>query len=510
MIDWFATFTMQSLGVLSVLFICAIGAVALVVVVMFILDSTQTRDTIRKNYPVIGRFRYLFSSLGEFFRQYFFAMDREEMPFNRAEREWVYRSSEGGDNTVAFGSTRTLTPVGTSIFVNCPFPTLDEDAVDAPPLIIGPHARNPYQAQSIINISAMSYGSLSKPAVRALSRGAALAHCWLNTGEGGISEHHLEGGCDVVFQIGTAKYGVRDETGGIDDNKLREAGAIDQVRMIELKLSQGAKPGKGGILPGAKVTQEIARIRNIPAGRDSISPNGHPEIENIADLLDLIAHIRDVSGKPTGFKLVIGAYGWLETMCEQILARGAEHAPDFITVDSGDGGTGAAPMPLMDNVGLPIKESLPMVVDIVTKYGLRDRIRIIASGKLITPAEVAWAYCAGADFVNSARGFMFALGCIQAMKCNKNTCPTGITTHDPRLQRGLDPADKAVRVQKFVKKMRYGVGLIAHSCGVRHPRELKRYHVRIVQSNGRSVPLDELYPMQNVLDKYATKDHRPA
>ncbi|MGI9415480.1 MAG: glutamate synthase-related protein, partial [Hyphomicrobiales bacterium] len=323
-----------------------------------------------------------------------------------------------------------------------------------------------------------------------------------NTGEGGLAPHHIEGGCDIVFQIGTAKYGVRDASGELSEDKLREVAETPQVKMIELKLSQGAKPGKGGILPGAKLTEEIAAIRGIPANQDSISPNGHPEIEDIADLLDLIVRIREVSGRPTGFKTVVGAYGWLETMCEQIRARGIEHAPDFITVDSGDGGTGAAPMPLMDNVGLPVKEALPMVVDIVTRYGLKERIRIIASGKLITPAEVAWAYCAGADFVNSARGFMFALGCIQAMKCNKNTCPTGITTHDPHLQRGLDPADKAVRVANFVKKMRYGVGLIAHSCGVRHPRELKRYHVRIVQPSGRSVSFDELYPQQQPLPKY--------
>ena len=502
MMDWFTTLTMQSLGVLAILFVSIIGLVTLIGAVLFVVDITQNEDAIRKNYPVIGRFRYLFAKLGEFFRQYFFAMDREEMPFNRAEREWVYRSSEGVDNTVAFGSTRNLNPVGSAIFVNCPFPTLDEDATEPPPLVIGPYARKPYEAQSIINISAMSYGSLSKPAVRALSKGAALAGCWLNTGEGGISEHHLVGGCDVVFQIGTAKYGARDEDGGLGDEKLRQAAAHEQVKMIELKLSQGAKPGKGGILPGAKVTEEISRIRGIPPGKDSISPNGHPEVENISDLLDLINHIRDVSGRPTGFKSVIGAYGWLETMCEHIRARGLEHAPDFITIDSGDGGTGAAPMPLMDNVGLPIKEALPMVVDIVRRHGLHDRIRIIASGKLITPAEVAWAYCAGADFVNSARGFMFALGCIQAMKCNKNTCPTGITTHDARLQRGLNPKDKAVRVNNFVKKIRYGVGLIAHSCGVRHPRELKRYHVRIVQANGRSAPLDELYPEQQPLPEY--------
>jgi len=492
--SWDSMVSMSGLNFLSALFIFAAGLVVFVLVMLYIIDVTQTADAVRRNYPVIGRFRSLFTTLGEFFRQYFFAMDREEMPFNRAERDWVYRSARGVDNTVAFGSTRNLNPTGTAIFVNCPFPTLSEDATNAPSLTIGPHCRTPYEAQSIINISAMSYGALSTPAVRALSKGAKLANCWLNTGEGGLAPYHLEGGCDVVYQIGTAKYGVRDTDGNLSDAKLEEAGAISQVRMFELKLSQGAKPGKGGILPAAKVNEEISQIRGIPVFQDSISPNRHPEIDSIDDLLDMIGRIRDATGKPTGFKAVLGAYGWIENLCLAIRERGIESAPDFITVDSGDGGTGAAPMPLMDNVGLPIRESLPMVVDILSKHGLRDRIRVIASGKLVTPAEVAWAFCAGADFVASARGFMFALGCIQAMKCNRNTCPTGITTHDRRLQKGLDPEDKAVRVKNFVEKLRYGVGLIAHSCGVRQPRALKRYHVRLVQSSGRSIPMDELYP----------------
>ncbi len=486
--------TMEGLGFLSTLFVFVVGLVVAAIVVMFLADILQTRDAIRRNYPVLGRFRYLFSTLGEFFRQYFFAQDREEMPFNRAEREWVYKSSAGEDNTVAFGSTHNLTPVGTVIFNNCPFPTLTEDSVPAPPITIGEGCAHPYAAQSIVNISGMSFGALSRPAVRALSKGAKLAGCWLNTGEGGLSPYHLEGGCDIVYQIGTAKYGVRDANGGLDEAKLAEVAAHGQVKMFELKMSQGAKPGKGGILPGAKVTKEIATIRGIPAGEDSISPNGHPEIANVPQLIDMIARIRTITGKPTGFKAVIGAYGWIETLCRELIKRGPESAPDFITIDSGDGGTGAAPMPLMDSVGLPIKESLPMVADILTRYGLKDRIRIIASGKMITPSDIAWAYCAGADVVVSARGFMFALGCIQALKCNKNTCPTGITTHDRRLQRGLNPADKALRVKNYVERLRYDVGVIAHSCGVPHPRALKRFHCRIVQDTGKSVPLDELYP----------------
>ena len=507
MMSPFDGFLGEALASLATLFIVFIGLAFLAIVIMFIADVSQTHDAIRRNYPVVGRFRYLFSTLGEFFRQYFFAMDREEMPFNRAEREWVYKSSEGVDNTIAFGSTKNLSPPGTSIFVNCPYPTLDEDAVETPALTIGPYSRQPYAAQSIINISGMSFGAISRPAVLALSRGAKKANCWLNTGEGGLSPYHLEGGCDIVFQIGTAKYGVRDEDGRLSDEKLREVAAHEQVRMFEVKMSQGAKPGKGGILPAAKVTKEIAKIRGIKRNTDSISPNRHPEIDSNAELLDFIAHVREVTGKPTGFKCVLGAYGWLESMCTEIHARGIESAPDFITIDSGDGGTGAAPMPLMDNVGLPIRQSLPMVVDLLIRHGLRDRIRVIVSGKLITPAEVAWAYCAGADFVTSARGFMFALGCIQALKCNKNTCPTGITTHDRRLQRGLDPTDKSERVKNFVGKMRYGVGVIAHSCGARHPRALKRYHVRIVQSDGRSTPLDELFPYPENAPERAPEVH---
>jgi len=494
--SYYGPFVMDSLSTLSTLFVFLLGLAALAVLGMFIVDVMQTKDAVRRNYPVVGRFRSLFSTLGEFFRQYFFAMDREEMPFNRAERDWVNRSSQGKDNTVAFGSTRNLTPVGTAIFVNCAYPTLDEDATSAPEVVLGPYTRHPYAQDSLINISGMSYGAISRPAVKALSRGAKLAGCWLNTGEGGLSPGHLDGGCDIVFQIGTAKYGVRTETGELSDDKLRDVAAHDTVRMFEVKMSQGAKPGKGGILPAAKVSREIAKIRGIPEGEASISPNRHPEIDNNTELLDFIGRVRDVTGKPTGFKCVLGAYGWLENLCQEINARGIESAPDFITIDSGDGGTGAAPMPLMDNVGLPIRHSLPMVVDILTRFGLRDRIKIIASGKLITPAEVAWAYCAGADFVVSARGFMFALGCIQALKCNRNTCPTGITTHNKRLQRGLNPKEKSVRVKNFANKITYGVNLIAHSCGAHHARALQRYHVRIVQQDGNSVPLIDLYPEQ--------------
>jgi len=482
------------LQILTYAFVFVVGTAALLVVILFIRDVTQKENAIRRNFPVIGRFRSLFERLGDFFRQYFFAMDREEMPFNRTERTWVYRASTNVDNTSAFGSTRDLHPSGSVIFVNCPFPTLDVDAAEPMPVIVGPYCRHPYTTASLFNISAMSYGAISQPAVRALSRGAKLAGCWMNTGEGGLSPYHLEGGCDLVFQIGTAKYGVRDADGRLNDDKLRDIAAHEQVRMFELKLSQGAKPGKGGILPGVKVTPEVATIRGIPVYHDSISPNRHPEINSIGDLLDMIDRIRTVSGKPTGFKTVIGAYGWLDELFREINRRGKEFAPDFITVDSGDGGTGAAPMSLMDNVGLLLRESLPLVIDKLNEYDLRQRVKVIASGKLINPTEVAWAMVMGADFVNSARGFMFALGCIQAMRCNKDTCPTGITTHNPKLQRGLNPASKAVRVANYARNMVHEVGIIAHSCGVTEPRRLRRYHARIMTESGRSFSAAELYP----------------
>ncbi len=493
------------LNLLAQLFLLAIGLLVVAILIMYIVDKTQKTHTIRRNYPVIGRFRYFFEHMGEFFRQYFFAMDREELPFNRAQRSWVYRASKDVDHTIAFGSTRKLDNVGSLLFLNSAFPKQSQDMVHPVTVTIGPHCPNPYNVQSIVNVSAMSYGSLSKPAVTALSSGAAKAGCWLNTGEGGLAPAHLEGGCDIIFQIGTAKYGVRDADGKLCDLRLKEIAGHAQVKMFELKLSQGAKPGKGGILPGTKVNAEIAKIRGIPEGQDSISPNGHLDIDSPADLLDMIDRIRTVTGKPTGFKCVLGDTDWIDELLDLIDERGEASAPDFITLDSADGGTGAAPQPLMDYMGLPLKESLPWLVDKLIERGMKDRIKVIASGKLVTPAAVAWAIAIGADFVNTARGFMFALGCIQALQCNKNTCPTGITTHDPKLQQGLVPAVKAERVANYHKNITYGVGMIAHSCGVENPRGLTRKHIRMVLEQGLSKRLDEIYPEPQIIQKDTMK-----
>ncbi len=491
------TYAMNALQVLALLFVLVLGIIVLAVVIFYILDKIQTGDAIRRNYPVIGRFRHLFTDLGEFFRQYFFAMDREEMPFNRAQRDWVARASKGAGNTVAFGSTRNLAVAGTPIFVNAVFPPLDDQFAMTAPMIIGPGAAIPYKAKSIFNISGMSFGALSRPAVEALSRGAAKAGIWMNTGEGGMSPYHLTGGCDVVYQIGTAKYGVRNKDGGLSDKKLRKMAENPHVVMFELKLAQGAKPGKGGILPGSKVTAEIAEIRGIEAGKPSISPNRHAEIDSYGALLDMICHIREVTGKPVGVKTVIGSSDAWEEFFGLINQRGSECAPDFIAIDGGEGGSGAAPMALIDLVGMPIRDALPRMVDLRDRHDLKERIRIIAAGKLVNPGDVAWAVCAGADFVTSARGFMFSLGCIQAMKCDKNTCPTGITTHKRHLQAGLVVEDKYKKVAHYAKSVIKDVEMIAHSVGVTEPRLMRRRHVRIMQADGSSLPMNKIRPSYN-------------
>ena len=460
---------------------------------LYVRDVTQKKHSVLRSYPVVGRLRYVFEEIGENFRQYFFAGDREEMPFNRATRGWVYRLAKNESGTIGFGSTYDLHQPGALIFVNHPFPVLEEERLPTPALRLGEgYARHPFEARSIVNVSGMSYGAISAPAVRALSRGAAVAGCWLDTGEGGLSSYHLEGGCDVIMQIGTAKYGARDVEGNLSPERLLELARV--VKGFEIKLSQGAKPGRGGVLPARKVTPEIAQIRGIPEGIDSISPNRHRDIASVNDLLDKVAWIRELTGRPVGVKTAIGGWRFMNELADAVHQRGLEVAPDFLVIDGGEGGSGAAPQALADHMGLSIDEALPRVVDALIESGLRGRIRVVASGKLVTSARAAWALCVGADFVNTARGFMFSLGCIQALRCHQNTCPTGVTTHNPRLQRALVVEDKFQRVANYATNMNREIDMIAHSCGVRHARELRREHVRIVQASGQTVALNMLHP----------------
>jgi len=470
-------------------------AIILTVVYWYIRDVTQKKHAILRNYPVIGHLRYFFERLGEYFRQYFFLGDREERPFNRATRAWVYRLAKDEGGIIGFGTTYDKQAPGALLFVNAPFPVLSEDCTPSPSLTIGAgYCRQPFVARSLVNVSAMSFGAISKPAVRALSRGAAKAGCWMDTGEGGLSPYHLEGGCDIIFQIGTAKYGVRDSAGQLSDERLQALAAHETVRAFEIKLSQGAKPGKGGVLLAAKVTEEIAAIRGIPMGQDSLSPNRHIDIANMDQLLDTVVHVREVTGKPVGIKTAIGGWEFMHQLTEAIKRRGLDSAPDFLVIDGGEGGSGAAPQALADHMALSIEEALPRVVDALIESGLKERIKVVAAGKLATSARAAWALACGADFVNTARGFMFSLGCIQSLRCHTNSCPTGVTTHNEKLQKGLVVEDKAERVAHYCQNINKEIEMIAHSCGLHHAREFHREHVRIVQSPGRSLALSSLYP----------------
>lgn len=460
--------------VFAVIVVIAVG-------LLYLHDIRQTQHTILRNFPVIGHFRYFVETWGEYMRQYQYLPDWAERPFNRLERSWVYRSSKGVSNLISFGSEN----VPSFVFRNAPFPMLDEDKRPYPGKQVGvtegPGAcREPYQVKNFFNISGMSYGALSHAAVTSLSRGAKIAGVYMSTGEGGLSSFHVDGGGDIVMQIGTAKYGVRDSEGNLSDDKLREIAAIPQVRMFEVKLAQGAKPGKGGVLPGAKVTAEIAKIRGIPQGQPSISPNRHKDIANLAELGAFINRVRTVTGKPVGVKFVVGDPAFLDEWFHDCTEH-PEHCPDYIQVDGGEGGTGAAPEPLADYVGLSITQALPYVCALRYEHGLQHRIRVVASGKMVTPDKVAWALCMGADFVSSARGFMFSMGCIQAMKCGTGRCPTGVTSVEPRLISGLDPADKAVRVARYAAKMREEVEVIAHSCGLTDASGFAPKHVTEIE-----------------------------
>lgn len=476
-------------GVGTVLGLAAVAMVATVAGIA-VIDRLQKKDVLRHNFPVLGRLTPLMNWAGKFFRNHIILDDRAEQPFNRAQREAVYSFSEHKSNKRAFGSTIDLKKIGSYFFPNSQF---FQNPVEKD-LIIGPDTKSPYTLRSIFNISAMSYGSISKPAASALSRGAKIAGIMMDTGEGGLAPAHLEGGGDLVFEIGTAKYGVRDDDGNLDIQKLKEIATHDQVKMFSVKLAQGAKPGEGGRLPGVKVTPEIAEIRGIPVGQDSESPDQHSDIRNVSDLLDFIAKVRTITGKPVGFKTIYSRPEDVQDLCNEIKKRGMQSAPDFIILDGGEGGSGAATQTLMDSVGMSIRESLPMVKQVLIDNKLNERVRIGASGKLVLPEDVAWAMAMGADFVNSARGFLLSMGCVMAMRCNKDTCPVGLTTNNPQLQKGFNSADKGVRVANYAQGVIADVEKIAHSVGVASPRELRPEHVNMVVGTGKSVSMKKLYP----------------
>lgn len=453
-------------------------------------DMVQTRHAIRRNYPVFGRFRYLLESIRPELHQYFVESNTSGRPFSRELRSLVYQRAKNETDTLPFGTEKDVYAVGYewmnhSLKAHHPPDTLPRVHIG------GPQCKKPYEA-SVLNVSAMSYGSLSKNAIMALNRGAKLGGFAHNTGEGGLSPYHLEGGGDIFWQIGTGYFGCRDAKGNFDDALFREKAALEAVKMIEIKLSQGAKPGHGGILPARKVTKEISVIRNVPMGQDVVSPPSHTAFDTPIELCRFIAKLRDLSGgKPIGFKLCIGKRREFFAICKAMLETGIY--PDFITVDGGEGGTGAAPLEFSNVMGTPLTDALVFVHNALIGVGLREHIRVIASGRVVTGFDIAHKIAIGADLCNSARAMMFALGCIQAQKCNTNTCPTGVATQDEDLMAGLVVADKAERVRSFHKNtVRSFVDLIA-AAGLLAPSELRPWHILRRTSPTESKHYGEMY-----------------
>ena len=408
-------------------------------------NIVQHKHAILRNFPVLGYFRYLFEMIAPEIQQYFIERNTDGKPFSRNQRTLAYQRSKNIDATIPFGTQLDINQSCYEGIKHSIFPAIVNK--DLPRVIVGgPDCKQPYSA-SLLNISAMSFGSLSENAIIALNKGALKGNFYHNTGEGGLTKFHQQGG-DVTWQIGTGYFGCRDEKGGFDKDKFAEKANLPEVKMIEIKLSQGAKPGHGGVLPAAKNTEEIAKIRGVLPHTTILSPPGHTAFTNTKGLITFIATLRELSnGKPIGFKLCIGQTSEFEAICQEMITQNC--FPDFITVDGAEGGTGAAPIEFSDGVGMPFEPALIFVNKTLVFYGIRDKIRVISSGKIISGYSILKAVALGADICNSARGFMFSLGCIQALRCNTNTCPTGVATQDKMLMKGLVVTDKSERVFYF-------------------------------------------------------------
>lgn len=461
----------------------------------------QRRHAIQHNFPVIGHFRYLLEEIGPELRQYIVANDKEESPFNRSERRWVYASSKGENNYFGFGTTEDmLYEIGYPVIKHAGFPYLEteaelveEDHTAVPCLkVVGERhgRRRPYRPFSVVNISAMSFGSLGERAISALNKGAKLAGCFHNTGEGGVSPYHLQG-ADVVWQIGTGYFGARDEDGNFSLEKLLErVHTSPQIRMIEIKLSQGAKPGKGGVLPGRKVTPEIAKIRGIPVGKDCLSPNAHTAFKTVDGLIDFVEQIADASGLPVGIKAAVGELGFWEELAQKMKAR--NQGPDFITIDGGEGGTGAAPLAFSDHVGLPFQIGFARVYSIFHNLGIAEELVWIGSAKLGFPDRATVAFAMGCDMIQVAREAMLSIGCIQAQKCHTGFCPAGVATQNKWFQAGLDVEDKSRRFARYVQSLRKELLNLAHAAGYQHPALFRATDIDVTSANNRLTSLEDV------------------
>ncbi|WP_133128438.1 FMN-binding glutamate synthase family protein [Legionella nagasakiensis] len=444
-------------------------ALLIPLILLWLYDLLQTKHSILRNFPVLGHIRYILEFFRPEIQQYFIANDEEERPFNREIRSIIYERAKNVQDTVPFGTERDILETGYTWVLHSLAP---KHVSEIEPRIVvgGPDCKKPYNA-SRLNISAMSYGALSPNALMALNKAAQIGAFAHNTGEGGLSPYHLQGG-DVIFQIGTAYFGCRDDEGNFDEQEFKQEANRDEVKMIEIKLSQGAKPSHGGILPAAKLTEEIARVRKVKMGHDVISPPAHTAFDSPIGLLQFIKKLRDLTdGKPVGFKLCVGRKSEFLGICKAMLETNI--LPDFITVDGAEGGTGAAPLEYTNNVGEPLEAGLIFVHNALVGINVRDKIRLIGSGKIATGFDMVCKIALGADMCNSARGMMMAVGCIQSKQCNKNTCPTGVATQNIRLQRGLVVDDKKHRVANFHKNtMRSFLEMIG-AMGLTNPSDLK-------------------------------------
>ncbi|WP_417370904.1 FMN-binding glutamate synthase family protein [Gelidibacter japonicus] len=468
--------------------------IILPLIILGVFDIFQKSHTIRRNFPLIGRARYMLESIRPEIMQYFVETDTEGRPLNRILRSLIYRRAKGQTDTEPFGTQMDIYHSGYEWLEHSMYAKQNPKEIGEFPrlLIGGKECKQPYSS-SLLNISAMSFGSLSKNAVLAMNKGAKMGNFAHNTGEGGISDYHLEHGGDLIWQIGTGYFGCRNDDGSFNDVTFRENATRPQVKMIEIKLSQGAKPGHGGILPAAKNTEEIARIRHVKPGISVHSPPSHTAFSDPIQFMHFIKRLRDLSdGKPIGFKLCLGRKQEFMDFCEAMIYTGI--TPDFITIDGGEGGTGAAPVEFSNSMGMPLREGLIFVHDTLVGFGLREEIKLIVAGKIITGFHMARAIALGADGCNSARAMMLGVGCIQALQCNLNTCPTGVATQNPSLVKGLVVEDKWPRAKRYHEATIHSFLELVAAAGLNDPSELTRNHISKRVGLYDVKTYDEIYP----------------